>query len=156
MATSSEAFKSLRKAGVVVFADSKKDTKYLPEGARSVRSEAGNTIPMAFVTSADGKEGIQGITYASMKEDMRGVVKELRKKLESTSVDTSSNADQPPAGLLAKEQTWTNAEGKTLKAAVKKADDENVSFVMPNGTVVKYPLSKLSEESRKKIAELVK
>ncbi len=154
MATSSEAFKSLRKAGVVVFADSTKDTKYLPEGARTVRSEAGNMIPMAFVTSADGTEGIQGITYASMKEDMRGVVKELRKKLEDKSSEAA--ADQPPAGLLAKEQTWTNAEGKTLKAAVKAADDENVSFVMPNGTVVKYPLSKLSEESREKIAELVK
>lgn len=55
--------------------------------------------------------------------------------------------------LLVPSREWTNTDGKTIRAAVKAADATNVSFLTDNGQVVSYPLEKLTEESRKVIAE---
>lgn len=105
------------------------------------------------MTSADGETGIEGISYATLKSDMRGAIRDLKKKLASEG-ETSSASEAPSSGFLAEEQAWTNAEGKSIKAAVKSVDDKNVNFVMPNGTVVAYPLTKLSKESQEAISEL--
>lgn len=56
-------------------------------------------------------------------------------------------------GNLFETQVWTNMEGKQIKAAVKDASEKEVTFVMVGGKVVTYPMEKLSEESRKLIAE---
>jgi hypothetical protein len=46
--------------------------------------------------------------------------------------------------------SWTNAEGKTIKAGFVRLDGENVVLRMPaNGQEVPYPLAKLSDESQK-------
>ncbi len=155
MATSLAAFKEFRKTGVVVFAHSKTDGGAFPKGVADVRTAGGNTIPMVFVTSADGSKGIEGISYATLKGDMRKAVRNLKRKLASDSrASSADSSEQVPDGLLADEQAWTNAQGKSIEAAVKAVDKKNVSFVMPNGTVVSYPLSKLSEESRAAIKAL--
>ena len=43
---------------MVVFANSRTDFGNLPAGAKEVRAKGGNTIPMVFVTTADGRKGI--------------------------------------------------------------------------------------------------
>lgn len=53
-------------------------------------------------------------------------------------------------------RVWTNAEGQEMRAAVQKTDADNVTFQMAGGRVVVYQLQKLSEESRKAIAEAAK
>lgn len=46
--------------------------------------------------------------------------------------------------------SWTNAEGKTIRAGFVRLDGENVVLRMPaNGQEVPYPLAKLSAESQK-------
>ena len=150
---------------MVVFANTKSDSGSLPAGAKKVRSEAGGTIPMVFVTTADGEEGIQGISYAVLKEDMRDAVRDLKKKLETVNVlgssaeaeaeiaeaeETSENA----SGLFAESQAWTNTDGNTITAAIEKLDGDQVVFKMPNGQALSYPLAKLSAESQKKIQEM--
>lgn len=46
--------------------------------------------------------------------------------------------------------SWTNAEGKTIKAGFVRLDGENVVLRMPaNAAEVSYPLAKLSEASQK-------
>jgi len=46
--------------------------------------------------------------------------------------------------------SWTNAEGKTIRAGFVRLDGENVVLRMPaNSQEVPYPLAKLSEASRK-------
>lgn len=46
--------------------------------------------------------------------------------------------------------SWTNAEGKTIKAGFVRLDGENVVLRMPaNAAEVAYPLAKLSEASQK-------
>jgi hypothetical protein len=146
---------------VVVFANSKTEWSSLPPGAASLRSEGGGTIPMVFVTSADGAEGIMAITYDSLKSDIRKADRELRKKLETVAVTPESEPTAPgsdtEAGtgkLLAPSQGWSNADGKSITAAVAALSGTAVSFVMPNGSVVEYPLEKLSAESRDRLAKL--
>lgn len=139
----------------------------MPAGAKEVRSTAGNTIPMVFVTTADGSKGIEGISYARLKDDMRDAARELRKKLETVDVlggksesesETSTSEEPGETGttaMLSEARAWTNAEGKEITASVKSVENGNVLFLM-NGKEVSYPLLKLSEESRKAIEELAK
>lgn len=144
---------------MVVFANSKTEWSSLPPGAASLRSQGGGTIPMVFVTSADGADGITAITYDSLKSDMRKADRELRKKLETVAVKTESETTAPESdaeagNLLAPSQGWSNADGKSITAAVAALSGTTVSFVMPNGSVVEYPLEKLSAESRDRLAKL--
>lgn len=115
---------------------------------------------MVFVTTADGSKGIDAIPYDTLKSDMRGAVRELRKTLESVDVlgagaaSPGATAEAPAPAMLADAQAWTNAEGKTIHAAIKTVIDGEVEFIMPNGSSVKYPLANLSAESQKKISDL--
>ncbi len=154
---------------MVVFADWKKDTDALPPGTREVRGQAGNTIPMVFVTTADGSKGLKGISYAAMSKDIRGEVRDLSKELEGKDVLGGGGAEAAPVeaaisepadapsrkeGPLADSQRWTNSEGREIVAAVEKVENGEVYFKMPNGALVPYPLEKLSVDSRLKIEAL--
>ncbi len=56
----------------------------------------------------------------------------------------AAKKDLPPI------MSWTNAEGKTIKAGFVRLDGENVVLRMPaNAAEVAYPLAKLSEASQK-------
>jgi thiol-disulfide isomerase/thioredoxin len=65
----------------------------------------------------------------------------------------SGNSEAAAEANLIEQREWTNASGGKIKAAVKSADDKKVTFLMPNGKTVDYPLEKLSDESREAIAE---
>lgn len=43
---------------------------------------------------------------------------------------------------------WTNAEGKAIKAGFERLEGDSVVLKMPDGKFVKYPLAKLSPESK--------
>ncbi|MDX1679107.1 MAG: TlpA disulfide reductase family protein [Akkermansiaceae bacterium] len=73
---------------------------------------------------------------------------------EDPPAGTGDEPEDEPLGRRSKlfeQQEWTNAEGQTMKAAVKKADKTTVTFIMPNGAGIEFPMEKLSEESRDKI-----
>lgn len=153
MATSSEAFKSFKSVGVVVFANSKgEDYGKLPEGVRSVRAKGGNTIPMVFVTTADGSKGLDAIPYAVLKEDTRKAARTLRKTLEEVDVVGEAPKEDEPTEEN-KVQDWTNTDGKTITASVKSLEDDRVQFEMKNGKLIWYPIEKLSEESQEQLKE---
>ena len=124
---------------------------------------------MVFVTTADGEKGIKGISYAVLKEDMRDAVRELKKTLETVDVmggggddaaaevaaaSTTEETTSSDSGLFAESQAWTNTDGQTINAAIRKVEGDQVEFLMTDGRSIPYPLAKLSEESRKKIEEL--
>ena len=155
MATSSAALKSFEDLGVIVVMDFTKYSKSLPMGARRLLPREGGTImlPVVLVTNADASEGIEGILNEPLNSDMKGVVRDLEKKLAKrrgekggTVSDEAIQSSRP--GLLTDERAWTNAQGKEMRAAVKSLTDSHVAFVMPNGTVVNYPRAKLSAESQ--------
>ncbi len=49
--------------------------------------------------------------------------------------------------LLAESQEWTNAQGATITAAVQKVESGMVYFLMPDGKVIPYEVSKLSQDT---------
>ena len=160
MAASLEAFKSFKTVGVVVFADTKKDKASLPKGVMEVRAKGGNTIPMVFVTTADGEKGIDVVPYAVLKADMREAVRELRKSLEDVdvlggvdSVDDTDAGDDLEQEKAPEFKQWENSAGKKIKAAVRDVDGARVLFLLPNGKTVWYDVSKLSEASRLKLQD---
>lgn len=160
MAASLEAFKSFKTVGVVVFADTKKDKASLPKGVMEVRAKGGNTIPMVFVTTADGEKGIDAVPYAVLKADMREAVRELRKSLEDVdvlggvdSVDDTDAGDDLEQEKAPEFKQWENSAGKKIKAAVRDVDGARVLFLLPNGKTVWYDVSKLSEASRLKLQD---
>lgn len=63
-----------------------------------------------------------------------------------------------PAGPVAiknaQPEAWTNSEGKEIQAALVEVNGEAIVFEM-GGSKVPYDLSKLSEASKKRVAELV-
>ncbi len=124
---------------------------------------------MVFVTTADGGTGIEAIPYEKLRDDMRKANRELRRNLEAVDVIASSGSTEPSGGgeesmpvppgedadaTLAPVQAWTNAEGKTISAAVAKVGADSVTFEMPDGKQVEYPLHRLSQESRERLAKL--
>jgi hypothetical protein len=61
---------------------------------------------------------------------------------------TPAKKDLPPI------MSWTNLEGKTIRAGFVRLEGENVVLRMPaNGAEVPYPLAKLSPESVKQAQE---
>lgn len=132
-----------------------------------VRAKGGNTIPMVFVTTANGNKGIDAIPYTSLKNDMRKSVRELRKTLEEVDVldsgakddegnesEGAGKTDTEPAEADQPEFTnWTNSSGRTIRAAAKEVKGGKVLLLLPNGKSVWYDISKLSKESQEKLPE---
>lgn len=102
-------------------------------------------IPRAFVFDVEGNLVFNGNPHDG---EFERSVKKALKDVEETGEESSSLAT---SSNLFETKTWTNSEGKEIKAAVKEATDTEVTFVMFAGKIVKYPLEKLSEESRKEI-----
>lgn len=161
MAASSDAFKSFKSTGPIVFIDSKKgDLDKAPKEVSRLRREAhmGNTIPMVMVTTADLSTGLKGINHDALA-DAGKAARELRRELKEVDVVGSAPAQDAPdeedSTLLAEEQAWTNAEGKTITAAILTADATTVTFLMPDGKSVSYPVAKLSAASKEAVEALI-
>lgn len=50
-------------------------------------------------------------------------------------------------------ENWTNTEGKTIVATLLRVDGDVALLRLANGTVHRYPVEKLSEESQARLAE---
>jgi hypothetical protein len=46
------------------------------------------------------------------------------------------------------ERDWTNREGKAIRATLLRVEDGNALLKLQNGTVYRYPIDKLSDESQ--------
>ena len=117
----------------------------------------GNTIPMVMVTSADLSTGLKGFSYKALS-DTRKAVRTLKKEMKEMDVVGSSSSEEDEnnsSPFLAEEQAWTNAEGKSITAAILSADETTVTFQMPDDTVVDYPLTKLSASSQEEVQALL-
>lgn len=165
MAASSDAFKSFKSTGPIVFVDSKKgDLSKAPKEVSRLRSEAhmGNTIPMVMVTTADLTKGLKGINHDDLA-DAGKAARDLRRELKDVDVVGSAPAadasdvdgDSADSTLLAPQQAWTNADGKTITAAILTADANSVIFLMPDGKSVAYPVAKLSAASKEAVQALL-
>ena len=103
-----------------------------------------SAIPRCFVFDPEGLLVYDG---SPSGEKFESAVKDALKKVIAVGSKPSASA-----GPLIPSRDWTNADGHTITAAVKSATASDVTFLMPNGNAVVYPLAKLTEESRKVIA----
>lgn len=60
--------------------------------------------------------------------------------------EVAAAADAKPAPPV--EQDWTNREGKAIRATLLRVEDGNALLKLKNGTVYRYPIDKLSDESQ--------
>ncbi len=102
-------------------------------------------IPRAFVFGVDGKLVYDG---HPMDEGFEGAIKKALREVKQAEPATAT-----PTGPLVATRSWTNSDGREIRAAVKKADDTTVTFLMANGREVSYPMDKLSAESRQAIVD---
>lgn len=118
-------------------------------------------IPRAFVFNRQGKMVFDG--NPNGKEFTEAVNKALADGAPATAATPTTPSSTPatpaaaaPSAPLIASSAWTNAEGKEIRAAVKSVDSTHVTFLMEGGKEVRYPLDKLSEESRNAITIVAK
>lgn len=131
----------------------------------------GNIPPLVVITSSDGSKPITGFCATghdskSVKRFAREVKKKIRENPELLTGGAAPDSDEDEDvsddqddlsssyNLLAQTQKWTNSSGKDITAAVLSVGVSSVTFVMPDGKQVDYPLSKLSEASRDALLQL--
>lgn len=104
-------------------------------------------IPRAFVFDVQGQLVFNGNPHDE------GFERSIKKALKDVGEveETADESSVAPSANFIEMKSWTNAEGNQIKAAVREANDTEVTFVMFAGKIVKYPLEKLSEESREEI-----
>lgn len=112
-------------------------------------------IPRAFVFDRTGKMVFDG--NPNGKEFTEAVNKALGEGAPTATAEAGAapTAATAAAPLIAS-RAWTNADGKEIRAAVKSVDATHVTFLMDGGKEVRYPLDKLSEESRAAIKIVAK
>nr|MCU0797240.1 hypothetical protein [Akkermansiaceae bacterium] len=108
-------------------------------------------IPHAVVFDAKGDMIWHGNPHDG---EFAKTVKSALKDAEKGAVGEEPEEEEPEAvaGNLIESQTWTNSDGKEIEAAVKSATETEVVFII-RGREVRYPLDKLSDDSRTTIEE---
>lgn len=163
-----ELDKKFRKKGLCVIGaesqnSSKEQIKPLIERAKVEYPIVGGTsgpipvsgIPRAFVFDKDGDLVFDGHPADDgFEKAITKALKGATPPAAAATTTTSSTTPEPgKSGLLIPSRAWTNSDGVEIRAAVKKADETTVTFQMPDGRALAYPMEKLSESSREAIAE---
>jgi len=122
----------------------------------------GNITPCVAVVDGESLSYLGGVSYVGIKADTRKWEKTLRAEIESAKTDLPEKPDpSPDSEAISTEKEpaasgmrdWTNAQGKTIRAALVSKTDLKVTFKLENGKFVDYPLNLLSGESRSQIEE---
>lgn len=108
-----------------------------------------SAIPRCHIFGRDGILVYDGLPRGPEFEEA------VRTALEAGGDAGEAEAEKSGEPLIPS-RSWTNAEGKTITAAVKAIDGTSVVFVLPNGKEVTYPLDKLSDESRGELEKAAK
>lgn len=103
-------------------------------------------LPHAIVFDREGK-----IVYNGHPGDS-GFDRAIRDALKE-GADSSSSTSEAFTGPLVDLRTWTNQEGKTIKAALLSVEDDKAKLRLANSTVTLYEIAKLSKEDQDLIKE---
>lgn len=125
------------------------------------------TIPLVIVTDPTTTRRLDAFSAKTRKGDaIKKQARDLRRRIkadptlllpEGHSTETvaarESDSTSETSHYLTEERLWTNAEGRSITAALVSADAKNAVFEI-DGKQVAYPLIKLSSASRADIAGL--
>jgi len=115
----------------------------------------GSGIPRAVVFDATGKVVFTGHPADDKFERaVKDALRELKKSGGAPSDKPISRLPEKKKPLI-EQRTWTNSEGKTIKAAAISVQGDKVKFKLSNGKTVDYPIAQLSGEDQESIKEAV-
>ncbi len=108
-------------------------------------------IPNMIVFDTSGKIVFNG--HPADSESDKAIKRALRGVKESGSgrAGTSSLVSLGASSVLVEERTWTNADGKSLRAALVSMDGDTGTFRRSNGQKFQYDVTKLTEADQKMI-----
>ncbi len=97
------------------------------------------------------KKVIEWIAEGAPINGERGEKGAVPESYEDLFLDLGNKPGPMPEEEKAVAQEWTNLEGVRITATLLKVEDGLALVRMPDGTVTRYPVEKLSEESRARI-----
>ncbi len=112
-------------------------------------------IPHMAVFDTKGKLVFTG---HPMDKDAEKAIKTALKDASAEDESSSGGSifDKPKAKTaLISERTWTNSEGKSIKATLLSLDADTGHFKFPNGKKFDYDITKLSDDDQSVIKEAV-
>lgn len=111
-------------------------------------------IPHMVVFDTSGKLVFRG---HPMDDEAEKSIKRALRDVKESGIGTASAGSSVFAKptVLIEERTWTNAEGKSIRAAITKVDGDKIVFRMGNGRDVPYPIANLSEADQALLEELL-
>lgn len=143
------------------------DDLKLPQHVRDMAPKE-TIIPLVVVTDPSTTRRLDAFSAKDRKGDaVKKGARDLRRQVKADpslmlaansesapSTPSAETATAPePTDYLSEERLWTNAEGRSITAALVAADTKNAVFEIA-GKKVTYPLVKLSSASRADIANL--
>ncbi|MCH2060619.1 MAG: hypothetical protein MK183_08315 [Verrucomicrobiales bacterium] len=120
----------------------------LTKGIRGPRLS--NGIPHTAVFDVKGNLVFNGHPSNPATEK---AIKDALKDATPPSTDSAGNSFFNKPKYLVDERTWTNTDGKTLKAAMVSLNGKTGKFRFPNGRTFNYDITKLSEDDQSLIKE---
>lgn len=78
------------------------------------------------------------------------------KKWIGQGAELESAETEGPANKDSKEEVWTNAKGKELRATLLKVEGDKAILKLSNGKIFKYAISNLSKESQERVKAFAK
>ena len=109
-------------------------------------------IPHMAVFDTKGKLVFTGHPMNKDAEKaIKTALKDATVEVESSSDSIFDRPKEKPN--LVDERTWTNSEGKSIKATLISLDADTGHFKFPNGKKFDYDITKLSEEDQAVIKE---
>lgn len=122
-----------------------------------------NKVKYTVTSGCSGPANVRGLPHAVVCNRQGDVVFEgnpgnpgfetaIRKSLKEDG-GSSSEAAETSTGPIVELRTWTNQEGKTIKAALLSVEDGKAKLRLSNSTVTYYEIDKLSESDQEIIKE---
>ena len=96
-----------------------------------------STIPRCFIFDGQGALVYDGYPAGP------GFEKSIKESMSKAKVSAAAETPALASGPLVPTRSWTNSDGREIRAAVSKVDATSVTFLMPNAKEVVYPLVKL-------------
>lgn len=116
--------------------------------AAMASKEARGPTPIIAVFDANVEEKLGVVPYFDMKDshgfdDVKTQLAILRGK-----------EAKPALSKMHAPEVWKDVRGRSVSAAYVRSSDEDVTLRLSNGKLATLELSRLSDESRKRVAEL--
>lgn len=124
----------------------------------SSRVGAGGGLPRAVVFNPAGKLVYNGSPLEDdfekeVKKALRDVGKVSTPSEEEEESTTTETETKTESKYLLPSRAWTNTQGKKITATAVALDGDEVTFLLPNGKLVDYPLAKLTDADQKLLKE---